>query len=283
MAPQPDPSADTRSPRAVGSPCWIDLTSHDVEGAKTFYGALFDWQFHDTGDEYGNYHLVTRGAATVAGLMKAMHPDGTVPDPAEQPTMWSVYLSTKDAEATAQAVTAAGGTVLFPPMEVPSLGKMSFATDPAGAAIGFWEPMPFVGFDLPLEAGTPVWFESMTLDYPAAQAFYRDVFGWENVPMEGSDEDGTSGSGFRYCTNGSGDDATAGLCDGTGMIPEGAPSYWRLYIGVRDCDAAAAQVAELGGRVLDGPMDSPFGRFATIADPSGGILQIIDTGTTTQG
>ena len=49
-------------------------------------------------------------------------------------------------------------------------------------------------------------------------------------------------------------------------------------------DAATRALArELGGRVLDGPMDSPFGRFATIADPSGGILQIIDTSTTSQG
>ncbi len=29
-----------------------------------------------------------------------------------------------------------------------------------------------------------------------------------------------------------------------------------------------------GGQVLDGPADSPFGRFATVADPQGAQFQI---------
>lgn len=280
---QPDPWVDTRSPREPGSPCWLDLTTHDIEGAKAFYGELFDWDFHDTGAEYGHYHLVTRGAATVAGLMAAMNPDGTVPDLSEMPTAWSVYLATKNAAATAEAVVAAGGTVLFDPMEVPSLGTISVAIDPAGSAVGFWEAGPFVGFDLPLEAGTPVWFEDMSIGYAAAQGFYRDVFGWDITPMPGSDEDGSTGSGFRYATNGGEDEATAGLCDASGMLPEGTPGFWRAYIRVLDCDVAATRVTELGGTVLDGPADSPFGRVATIADPAGGTLQIIDTTTVSEG
>ena len=38
---------------------------------------------------------------------------------------------------------------------------------------------------------------------------------------------------------------------------------------------AAERVRELGGALLDGPIDSPFGRVATVADPEGASFQII--------
>ena len=48
-----------------------------------------------------------------------------------------------------------------------------------------------------------------------------------------------------------------------------------MYFGVEDVDAALSTVTRLGGTVLDGPMDSPFGRLATVADPQGASFQII--------
>lgn len=263
-------ATDSRPAPRAGTPCWIDLFTHDIEGAKSFYGELFGWDLTDTGEEFGHYTMATRDGHPVGGLMAAMNPDGSVPDPAEQPTAWTVYLATDDAAATAEAIPAAGGTVLFPPMEVPGLGHMSVAQDPSGAAVGFWQAAPFAGFDKPGTPGTPAWFELMTKDFDAAEPFYRSVFGWDAVRMPSDDDS------FRYATDQGGEGATAGLCDASPWLPEQVPSYWRPYIAVEDCDRAAEQVAALGGSVLDGPMDSPFGRVATIADPQGGSLQIID-------
>ena len=42
----------------------------------------------------------------------------------------------------------------------------------------------------------------------------------------------------------------------------------------RSTESALARVRELGGSVLDGPIDSPFGRITTIADPEGATFQI---------
>lgn len=53
------------------------------------------------------------------------------------------------------------------------------------------------------------------------------------------------------------------------------PSYWRLYIGVDNTDESLEKLKELGGTVLDGPEDSPFGRLATVQDPQGASFQII--------
>jgi len=81
------------------------------------------------------------------------------------------------------------------------------------------------------------------------------------------------GDSFRYATNGAPDSATWGLCDAAGFMPADAAG-WRIYFGVEASEAAIARVQELGGKVLDGPTDSPFGRIATIADPTGATFQI---------
>ena len=35
--------------------------------------------------------------------------------------------------------------------------------------------------------GRPLWFELMTTDMKAAEAFYRPVVGWTAVPFEGAE------------------------------------------------------------------------------------------------
>ena len=39
-------------------------------------------------------------------------------------------------------------------------------------------------------------------------------------------------------------------------------------------DATVAAIEKAGGKLLDGPIDSPFGRVATVADPKGASFQI---------
>ncbi|MGM7669640.1 VOC family protein [Microbacterium sp. A93] len=78
-----------------------------------------------------------------------------------------------------------------------------------------------------------------------------------------------------YANNHPGEAATAGLCGAPrAWFPEGTPSFWRAYFIVEDADAAAEQVRQLGGTVVDGPMDTPFGRLATVVDPAGATFQI---------
>lgn len=114
-----------------------------------------------------------------------------------------------------------------------------------------------------------MWFESLTSDFDADAAFYRDVFGWRNAPEEQSDA--------RYVTNAAGQDARAGLMDGRGTLPDGVPSHWQVTFAVEDVDAAVATVLELGGAVHQPPMDSPNGRYAVVADPQDAPFGIIAT------
>ncbi len=110
--------------------------------------------------------------------------------------------------------------------------------------------------------GTPIWYELMTPDADAAQAFYADVVGWSIA------DSGMPGTGdYRILT----------APDGVGVgglmkLPDGAPMSpgWFGYIGVEDVDGTAEKIGRLGGSVHMEPQDiSGVGRFAFAADPQG--------------
>jgi predicted enzyme related to lactoylglutathione lyase len=47
---------------------------------------------------------------------------------------------------------------------------------------------------------------------------------------------------------------------------------------VTDVDETSTLITMLGGAVLDDPVDSPFGRLAHAADPTGALFTIIEVG-----
>lgn len=245
-----------------GAPCWIDLMTSDPEKAKSFYGELFGWTF-ETGDQekYGGYITASKHGNSVAGIMQKMEDQAAMPD------MWSTYLRTDDAAATAAAVTAHGGQVYMEPMDVPEQGHMAIFGDASGAAIGVWQPREMKGYELAAEPGAPVWHELHTKDYDKAVKFYQDVFGWDTAVLSDTPE-------FRYTTLGAGDDAKAGIMDASGFLPEGVPSNWQVYFGVENADAAIAKAVEMGGTVIQPAEDTPFGRNATITDSTGAVFMI---------
>ena len=98
--------------------------------------------------------------------------------------------------------------------------------------------------------------------------FYQDVFGWETHVMSDSPE-------FRYTTLGTGDSATAGIMDASDFLPAEVPASWQVYFAVEDTDAAIEKAVAMGAQVVDGPDDSPFGRLATISDPTGARFKIV--------
>ncbi|WP_422935485.1 VOC family protein [Sinomonas sp. P47F7] len=245
-----------------GAPCWADLMTSDVEKAKAFYGELFGWTY-EVGDQekYGGYVTAWKDGEQVAGLMSKMPEQATMPD------VWTVYLSTDDIGATAQKIEAAGGQVYVPPMEVPEQGHMAMYGDAGGAAFGVWQSTGHTGFGKVMEPGSPVWFENFTRAYEPTVKFYQDALGWETDVMSDTPE-------FRYTTLGAGGEAKAGIMDAANELPEGVPSNWHIYWGVADANAAIEAAAKLGGQVIRGAEDTPFGRMATLADPLGAVFLV---------
>ena len=245
----------------TGAPCWLDLLTTDTTKAEAFYGGLFGWTAeHGDEEKYGGYITFSKDGVPVGGCMRN---DGS----AGMPDLWNVYLASADAAATVKSATEHGGRVYMEPMQVPEQGTMAMIGDPGGAAVGVWQPGPFTGIGVVGEPGTPGWFELHTRSYNDVVRFYRDVFGWQTQTMGDTPE-------FRYTTLGDEKDQAAGIMDGS-AFPESAPMDWSIYFAVDDADAIAARAVELGGSVLAAPEDTPYGRLATLADPTGARFKII--------
>lgn len=244
----------------TGAPVWIELLTTDMSKASAFYGALFGWQFQDSGPEFGHYNIIQLDNLVVGGAMQ-IDPERM----AGATDSFAVYLSTDDVEATTAKVTAAGGQVLVPPMQVGDQGSMAFYLDDTGAAIGAWQSAGRVGIEAARTPGASAWYELMTYDYDKAVSFYQNAFGWDAHPMPG---------GFKYATLGGGESAKAGICDAS-QFSQGGQSFWRVYFESTDTDQAIQTVKELGGELLDGPQDSEYGRIATVKDDQGAMFQIM--------
>lgn len=182
-----------------GRPLWIDLTTHDTDGAREFYRELFGWEFEDQGADFGHYAIITKDGGRVGGLMTSMMgQEGPTSEPTG-PTTWSVFLHTDDIDAALAAIPTVGGQVFYGPMDIGDQGRQAFVSDPAGAALGLWQPLDLPGFAMPGTHGTPVWFEVQSNDLDAALPFYRDVLHWDIHWLGGSPH---ASDGMRYAMNG---------------------------------------------------------------------------------
>ena len=246
----------TRETPPIGAPCWVDISSTDIDATRRFYTGLFGWTAEEPNAEFGGYFNFLRDGEVIAGGWTYQEEQGGVPN------VWATYLATDDAQKTCDAAAAEGGQVIAPPMVVGEFGTMAFMIDPTGAAIGVWEPNTHQGFATIMETGAPSWHELHTRDFDTAVSFYRNVFRWETQEMGDTDE-------FRYTVLVNGEQMLAGIMDATKFLPEGVPAYWGVYFGTADCDASVAKVVELGGSVVRPAEDTPYGRIAVVRDSTG--------------
>lgn len=243
-----------------GTPNWVDLGVDDVEAAKEFYTALFGWEYLSGGEEAGGYLLAQIDGAAVAGL-------GPKQDP-NMPTVWTTFFAGDDVDDVAAKVTAAGGTVIAPPMDVMTSGRMFIGMDTVGAAFGVWQSKEHNGAGRYNEHGALCWNELHTRDYEEARKFYASVYGFTYGDLDGE--------GFVYSTfkrESDGEDV-GGIHHDTEM-PEGMPNYWMTWFASNDVDASTAQATELGSTVLMPAMDSPFGRMSVVQGPQGEVFGLI--------
>ncbi|MYW64387.1 VOC family protein [Streptomyces sp. SID8379] len=251
------------SARPEGSPVWADAMYPDLEAAKAFYAELFGWSYDPGSEQFGNYtQAKTADGKHVAALVPQM------PGTEGVPPSWNLYLAAPDVTASAAKARSAGGTLMTEPMQVGDFGTMVTVQDPAGVMFSLWQPASHEGFEKVNEPGAFCWAEVNTRDAAKTDAFFTSVFPYEvkTIPDENMDFDVWQLDGAP----------SLGRMQMTDDFPAHVPSYVNVYFVVEDCDAAVATVQRLGGKVYFGPMDSPFGRCASIADPQGCAFSIID-------
>ena len=251
------------TPWPDGTPCWVDLGTTDIAKAISFYSSEFGWDAQQGGPEMGGYTRAQLDGRNVAGI----GPNMSQP---EAPSAWATYFAARDADAAAERVTRAGGSVVMGPMDVMDLGRLVIATDVTGAAFGIWQAMSHTGTQLANVPGAFTWSEHMSRDFEGAKAFYAAVFGYEYGDM--------SSDGFSYATlliNGQ------QVVGGMGAYPEGDGdshlAFWAVYFGTADTDKSVELAVSHGGKVVRPATDSPYGRMAIVADNQGAVFSLIST------
>jgi uncharacterized protein len=110
----------------------VELATTDIDKAKSFYRALFDWQLDDV--EMGGgmtYTLIGVGEGTGGGMMKQPMPGA--------PSAWLPYALVDDIRAATDRARSLGATVVRDVTSVAEEGWLSIIADPTGAALGLWQ------------------------------------------------------------------------------------------------------------------------------------------------
>jgi predicted enzyme related to lactoylglutathione lyase len=235
----------------------------DMKAAETFYSQVVGWTTEPFGGASQPYTMFNRGAGMPVGGVMERPPD------LDAPPFWAMYVGVPKLEDAADRIERLGGRSSSPVIDVPSVGRMQMMADPQGAVFYIYEP---AGAEQQPEAAAEVgeasWHELMTTDAPAAMAFYRDIFGWQ----EGDAMD--MGPMGKYHMFNRPHGAIGGMMN---RPPEMAhvPPNWQIYFRVPDLDAAVERITANGGRILNGPMEVPDGdRIVNAMDPQGAAFSL---------
>jgi predicted enzyme related to lactoylglutathione lyase len=116
--------------------------------------------------------------------------------------------------------------------------------------------------------GRPLWYELMTTDMKAAEAFYANVVGWKTAPF--------AAASHPYTTfNRAGDVPIGGVMTKPPEVK--APPFWAMYVGVPKLEDAAADIQRRGGQAHTEIIDIPtIGRLQMMMDPQGAAFYIFE-------
>ncbi len=249
------------APGAPGTPGWVTLVAPRPERLKGFYETLLGWEFRPGPPSLGMNLRAFVGDRPVAAIGQAPQ------HRASRAAAWTPFLLSADIDLAAMAVGACGGTIGVGPLNDREGGRLAIGADPSGAVFGIRSVAPF---GRPGEGpGTPAWHELLTYEPYRIAPFYQRVFGLSSVRE-------TNPEGAERVVLHAGGRPIASIRGlGRGETFDRGP-HWVTWFQVRDVDADALRAVDLGGRIAEAPHDGPYGRTATVVDPEGTPLGLLD-------
>lgn len=112
----------------VGTPCWNELITPDLDTATKFYADLLGVSWAPMAMGGMDYRLLQADGRNVAGA--------TLPMPEHVPPHWNVNFYVADVDATVAQVERLGGSVFAPAFDLPAVGRVACVADPQGGM--FW-------------------------------------------------------------------------------------------------------------------------------------------------
>ncbi|MCB9686843.1 MAG: VOC family protein [Alphaproteobacteria bacterium] len=238
---------------SAGRFVWFELVTKDVEGGIAFWTKVAGLLRKDMDMGSFAYPMLHQGETAFAGVVPPQM-DGVPPN-------WLSYWSVDDVDARTAKVEDAGGKVIVPPTDIPTVGRFSLIADPQGAVVAL-----FKGLNESEPATRPMsWVELWSKDVDAVLPFYTSLLDLEVDQM-------TMPAGPYHVFKAGGVQVGGAM---TSPNPD-APPMWLPYLAVGDLDATLTAVREAEGALLVDPMSvEGVGRFAVVADRQGAALGLL--------
>ena len=243
---------------------WFDLMTTDAPAAIGFYTRLLGWGIQEWKDASVDYPMWANQGNPLGGVVQ-LPPEAAANGGAPH---WLAYVAVEDVDRTVARAEELGGTPVHAATDIPSVGRFAVIRDPQGAMIAVYRSLATNadGGNKQPAPGDICWHELATTDHRSAFDFYADLFGWQKLDALDMGEAGI------YQIYGRPGEPLGGMFDQPCEMP--GPPAWLYYVTVPDVRTAVERVAELGGRVLNGPMEVPGGMIAQCLDPQGAMFAL---------
>jgi predicted enzyme related to lactoylglutathione lyase len=123
----------------------FEIQADDIERAKAFYGAAFDWSFQDWGQMTGGaaYWGIMTGPDDQPGINGGLlQRPAPVPAGGQGTNAFVCTMQVDDYDATEKRILAAGGQVALPKMALAGMAWQGYYLDPEGNTFGIHQPDP---------------------------------------------------------------------------------------------------------------------------------------------
>jgi predicted enzyme related to lactoylglutathione lyase len=242
---------------------WHELTTTDPKAAAGFFSKVVGWKTQ-AWEQDPSYEMFVIDGRPIAGLLQMgadVKAKGSAPS-------WLSYIGTPDATAAGRQAVLLGGKIVKPLVEIPTVGRFVVLEDPQGAVFAAFTPERAPVADAAPAVGEFSWHELATTDWRAALTFYQQLFGWEETSaMDMGPELGT------YQMFGWAGRPAGGIYNKPPHMQ--GPPMWLPYIRVADSKKAATTVKQIGGQIVNGPMEVPGGDWIAMGvDPQGGSFAV---------
>ncbi|MFF5483080.1 VOC family protein [Streptomyces sp. NPDC012935] len=235
-----------------GAPCWVSLTSRDLEVTHGFYSAVLGWRWRPAklGDRFW---VALADSVPVAGV-------AAVATMWQMAVAWTPYFAVPSADEAVARVQERGGTSAVGPLSLPP-GRAALLADRDGATFGVWEGKLPSNWETWRRAA-PTFIRLHTRDAFDAAMFYGEVLDWASE-RAGCCEVRYEGGEVVLRSRG---DVVARIESGA---LEAAPDptirpHWQVHFAVADVGACARDAERHGGSVLSKGSDE-----AVLRDPDG--------------
>jgi predicted enzyme related to lactoylglutathione lyase len=120
----------------------FEIQADDLERAKAFYAAVFDWSFEDWSEYTGSpYWGVTTGPEDQPGINGGLlQRPAPAPGAGQGTNAFVATMGVDDYDATERRILDAGGEVAMPKMALPGMAWQGYYLDTEGNTFGVHQP-----------------------------------------------------------------------------------------------------------------------------------------------